>query len=68
MNKPLSRFLPVLAVVTVIFPGAALAGHSIAAGTLLSEGGFGKSEAIGLLVGAFVAVVVVIYLKRRKSK
>jgi len=68
MNKPLSRFLPALAVVTVLLSGAAAAGVENAAGTLLSEEGFGRNETIGLLVLAVVAVAVVVYLKGRKSK
>jgi hypothetical protein len=68
MKKLLVRSLPVVGTTSLLFSSAAVAGRMNAAGTLLSEGGFGKNEVIGLIVGAFVAVVVVIYLKRRKSK
>ena len=68
MKKLLARSLPATGSALLLFSSAALAGRMNAAGTLLSEGGFGKNETIGLLVLAVVAVVVVVYLKQRKSK
>ena len=68
MKKLLVRSLPAIGSALLLFSNAALAGRMNAAGTLLSEGGIGKNETIWLLVLAVVAVVVVIYLKQRKSK
>lgn len=68
MKRLLARSLPAIGSALLLFSNAALAGRMNTAGTLLSEGGFGKNETIGLLVLAVVAVVVVIYLKQRKSK
>lgn len=66
--KLLPSMLRALASALFLLPPDAFAGKFQAAGTLLGEGGFGKNETIGLLVLAVVAVVVVIYLKQRKSK
>ena len=68
MKKLLVRSLPLVGLAPLLFSSSALAGRMNAAGTLLSEGGFGKNETIGLLVLAVVAVVVVVYLKQRKAK
>jgi len=68
MKKLLVRTRTVVGMTSLLSSSVTLAGHRNAAGTLLGEGGFGKNETIGLLVLAVVAVVVVIYLKQRKSK
>ncbi len=68
MKKLLVRSLPAVGLAPFLFPSTATAGRVGAAGTLLSEGGFGKNQTIGLVVLAVVAVVVVVYLKQRKAK
>ncbi len=68
MKKLLVRSLPVVGLAPLLFSSAAIAGRGGAAGTLLSEEGFGRNETIGLLVLAVVAVVVVVYLRQRQPK
>ena len=68
MKKLLVRSLPVFGLTSLLFSSVAFATRSNAAGTLLSEGSFGKNETIGLLVLAVVAVGAVVYLKQRKAK
>ncbi len=68
MKKLLIRSLPVVGTTSLLFSSAAVAGRMNAAGTLLSEGGFGKNETIGLLVLAVVAVAVIVYLRQRQPK
>jgi hypothetical protein len=68
MKKLLVRSLTVFGMTSLLFSSVALATRSNAAGTLLSKGGLGRNETIGLLVLAVVAVVVVVYFKGRKSK
>ena len=67
MNK-LRFFRPAIAVATLLVAQSAFAGMPNAAGTLLSEDGGDKTD-LSLVIGlAVAAVVVVVYLKWRKSK
>ena len=67
MKKLLARLLPSLAVGTLLYSGAALAGIKNAAGTMLGDGAGGMGEVAPVIVLVAVAAVV-IYLMRRKSK
>jgi hypothetical protein len=67
MNN-LCFFRPAIAVATLLVAQSAFAGMPNAAGTLLSEDGGDKTD-LSLVIGlAVAAVVVVVYLKWRKSK
>lgn len=67
MNN-LRFFRPAIAVATLLVAQSAFAGMPNAAGTLLSEDGGDKTD-LSLVIGlAVAAVVVVVYLKWRKSK
>ena len=68
MRKLLFRSLPALAVVPVLFSSTAVAGHQNTAGTLLSGEGFGRNELVALAALVAVAIAVVVYLRRSKSK
>lgn len=57
-----------LAVAPLFVAQPAVAGLRNAAGTLLSEDGGGKTDLTVLIGLAVAAVVVVVYLKWRKSK
>ena len=67
MNN-LRFFRPAIAVATLLVAQSAFAGMPHAAGTVLSEDGGDKTD-LSLVIGlAVAAVVVVVYLKWRKSK
>jgi len=68
MKKLLVRTRTVVGMTSLLFSSVTLASHANAAGSLLSEEGFGRNETIGLLVLVVVAVVVVVYLKQRQPK
>jgi hypothetical protein len=68
MRKLLFRSLPALAVVPSLFSRTALATQTNTAGTLLSGEGFGRNELVALVSLVAVAIGVVVYLRRSKSK
>ena len=68
MRKLLIRSLPALAAVPVLFSRTTLAGTENTAGTLLSGEGFGRNELVALAALVAVAIAVVVYLRRSKSK
>lgn len=68
MRKLLFRSLPALAVVPSLFSSTALATQTNTAGTLLSGEGFGRNELVALVSLVAVAIGVVVYLRRSKSK
>ncbi len=68
MRKLLFRSLPALAAVPVLFSRTTLAGTENTAGTLLSGEGFGRNELVALAALVAVAIAVVVYLRRSKSK
>ena len=68
MRKLLIRSQAALAVASVLFSSTALAGTENTAGTLLSGEGFGRNELVALVALVAVAIAVVVYLRRGKSK
>ena len=68
MRNLLFRSLPALAGVPVLFSRTSLAGSENTAGTLLSGEGFGRNELVALAALVAVAIAVVVYLRRSKSK
>ena len=68
MRKLLIRSMPALTVAAVLFSSTAVAGHTNTAGTLLGGEGFGRNELVALAALVAVAIAVVVYLRRSKSK
>lgn len=68
MKTTLIRSLSTLAMTSLVLPNTALAGMPDAAGTLLGEKTDGTNEIVSVIALAVVAIAVVVYLRKRKSK